>query len=61
MAFLTVAADQETFMARKLPPVHPGETREEFLAPLRLTPYAVTAALNAAVLRCQCSQSDKNV
>jgi addiction module HigA family antidote len=29
-------------MARKLPPVHPGEIlREEFLVPLKLTPYAV--------------------
>jgi antitoxin HigA-1 len=34
-------------MARKLPPVHPGEIlREEFLVPLKLTPYAVAAALN---------------
>ena len=34
-------------MARKLPPVHPGEVlREEFLVPLKLTPYAVAAALN---------------
>ena len=34
-------------MARKLPPIHPGEIlREEFLVPLRLTPYAVAAALN---------------
>jgi addiction module HigA family antidote len=34
-------------MAKKLPPVHPGETlREEFLVPLKLTPYAVAAAPN---------------
>jgi addiction module HigA family antidote len=34
-------------MAKKLPPVHPGEIlREEFLVPLKPTPYAVTAALN---------------
>ena len=34
-------------MARKHPPVHPGEIlREEFLVPLKLTPYAVAAALN---------------
>src|SRR6187397_3059264 len=34
-------------MARKLPPVHPGEIlREEFLVPLKLTPYAVAAALH---------------
>jgi addiction module HigA family antidote len=42
-----VAADQETQMAKKLPPVHPGEIlREEFLVPLGLTPYAVAAALH---------------
>src|SRR5258707_8661986 len=34
-------------MAKKLPPIHPGEIlREEFLIPLKLTPYAVAAALN---------------
>jgi addiction module HigA family antidote len=34
-------------MPRKLPPIHPGEIlREEFLVPLKLTPYAVAAALN---------------
>jgi hypothetical protein len=34
-------------MAKKLPPVHPGEIlREEFLVPLKLKPYAVAAALN---------------
>ena len=34
-------------MAKKPPPVHPGEIlREEFLVPLKLTPYAVAAALN---------------
>jgi len=34
-------------MAKKLPPVHPGEIlRQEFLVPLKLTPYAVAAALN---------------
>jgi addiction module HigA family antidote len=34
-------------MAKKLPPVHPGEIlREEFLVPLKLTPYAVAAALS---------------
>src|SRR3954471_1287235 len=32
-------------MAKKLPPVHPGEIlREEFLLPLRLTPYALAKA-----------------
>ena len=34
-------------MAKKLPPIHPGEIlREEFLVPLKLTPYAVATALN---------------
>jgi addiction module HigA family antidote len=34
-------------MARKLTPIHPGEVlREEFLAPLKLTPYAVAAAVH---------------
>lgn len=29
-------------MARKLPPMHPGEVlREEFLAPMNLSPYAL--------------------
>ena len=33
-------------MVMKLPPVHPGEIlREKFLVPLKLTPYAVAAAL----------------
>jgi len=32
-------------VAKRLPPVHPGEVlREEFLVPLRLTPYAVAKA-----------------
>jgi addiction module HigA family antidote len=32
-------------MAKKLPPIHPGKIlREEFLVPLKLTPYAVAAA-----------------
>ncbi len=39
-------------MAKKLPPVHPGEIlREEFLVPLKLTPYAVAAALNVPRIR----------
>ncbi len=34
-------------MAKKLPPIHPGEIlREEFLVPLELTSYAVAAALH---------------
>lgn len=33
-------------MTKKLAPVHPGEIlREEFLRPMRLTPYAVAKAL----------------
>jgi addiction module HigA family antidote len=33
-------------MAKKLPPVHPGEVlREEFLRPLSLSPYMVARAL----------------
>jgi addiction module HigA family antidote len=34
-------------MAKKLPPAHPGEIlREKFLVPLKLTRYAVAAALH---------------
>ena len=34
-------------MPKKLSPIHPGEVlREEFLAPLKLTPYAVAAAID---------------
>lgn len=32
-------------MAKRLPPIHPGEVlREEFLLPMRLTPYAIAQA-----------------
>jgi addiction module HigA family antidote len=32
-------------MAKKIPPVHPGEIlREDFLVPMKLTPYAVARA-----------------
>ena len=32
-------------MARRLPPIHPGEVlREEFLVPMRLSPYALAQA-----------------
>jgi len=32
-------------MAKRLPPIHPGEVlREEFLHPMKLTPYAVARA-----------------
>jgi addiction module HigA family antidote len=34
-------------VAKKLPPIHPGEVlREEFLVPFKLTPHAVAAALH---------------
>jgi antitoxin HigA-1 len=34
-------------MPKKIAPIHPGEIlREEFLLPLKLTPYAVAAALH---------------
>src|ERR1700742_572039 len=40
-------SNRRSHMAKKLPPVHPGEIlREEFLVQLKLTPYAVAAALN---------------
>jgi len=33
-------------MGKKLPPIHPGEIlREEFLAPMKLTAYAVAKAI----------------
>ena len=33
-------------MAKKLPTIHPGEIlREEFLGPMKLTPYAVAKAI----------------
>jgi addiction module HigA family antidote len=33
-------------MAKKLAPVHPGEIlREEFMKPLKLTPYAIAARI----------------
>jgi addiction module HigA family antidote len=39
-------------MAKKLPPVHPGEILgEEFIVPLRLTPHAVPAALHVPCTR----------
>ena len=32
-------------MAKRLPPIHPGEIlREEFLVPMKLTPYALAQA-----------------
>ena len=42
-------ARQDMEMAKKLPPVHPGEIlREEFLIPLKLPAYAVAAALHVS-------------
>ncbi|WOH66941.1 hypothetical protein RX331_03945 [Bradyrhizobium sp. BWA-3-5] len=39
-------------MAKKLPPIHPGEIlREEFLVSLKLTPYDVAAALHVPRIR----------
>jgi len=39
-------------MAKKLPPIHPGEIlREEFLVLLKPTPYAVAAALHTPIAR----------
>jgi addiction module HigA family antidote len=36
---------KEKTMAKRLPPIHPGEIlREEFLVPMKLTPYAVAHA-----------------
>ena len=40
------AKERRMAMAKKLSPVHPGEIlREEFLAPMKLTPYGVAARL----------------
>jgi addiction module HigA family antidote len=34
-------------MNKKMPPMHPGEVlREDYLEPLKLTPYALAQALN---------------
>ena len=39
-------------MARKLPAIHPGEIlREEFLGPMKLTPYAVAKAIGVPRIR----------
>src|SRR6202023_4353222 len=38
--------NRSSHMARKLPPVHPGEVlREEFLVPMRLAPNSVAKAI----------------
>lgn len=43
---LKMSMAEEKVMARKLAPTHPGEVlREEFLKPMKLTPYAVAAAV----------------
>ncbi len=39
-------------MAKRLAPVHPGEVlREDFLKPMKLTPYAVAAKLGVPRMR----------
>jgi addiction module HigA family antidote len=44
---IVAALKRRSYIAKKLPPVHPGEIlRAEFLVPLKLTPYAVAAALH---------------
>jgi addiction module HigA family antidote len=41
-----IITERRAAMAKKLPPVHPGEVlREEFLRPLNLSPYAVARAV----------------
>ena len=48
-------------MAKKLPPIHPGEIlREEFLVPLKLTPYAVATALHVPRTRSNASRAKKS-
>jgi addiction module HigA family antidote len=38
-------------MAKRLPPVHPGEVlREEFLRPMNLSPYAVARAVGVTAV-----------
>src|SRR6202047_2292083 len=55
--------NRSSHMAKKLPPVHPGEIlREEFLVPLKLTPYAVAAALHVPRTRIErIAREDKTV
>ena len=39
-------------MAKKLPAIHPGEVlRDEFLGPMKLTPYAVAKAIGISHTR----------
>jgi addiction module HigA family antidote len=41
-----MCGDVETVMARKLPYLHPGEVlREDFLVPMKLTPYSLAKTL----------------
>jgi addiction module HigA family antidote len=43
---LSTVTERVSDMAKKLPPVHPGEVlREEFLSPMNLSPYAVARAV----------------
>jgi hypothetical protein len=48
-------------VARKLPPIHPGEIlREDFLLPMELTPYAVAQACGVPRTRIErpCTRAD---
>src|SRR5438105_8420427 len=46
MSKSSITIEGHATMAKKLPPVHPGEVlREEFLRPLNLSPYAVARAV----------------
>lgn len=48
-------------MTKKLPPVHPGEVlREEFLKPLKLTPYAVAKAIGVPRTRVERLAREEN-
>src|SRR5215207_1833457 len=44
MSKLSITIERNS-MAKRLPPIHPGEVlREEFLVPMKLTPYALAQA-----------------
>lgn len=47
-------------MARKLPPMHPGEVlREEFMEPMNLTAYALSKAIGVPRTRIERIASEK--
>jgi antitoxin HigA-1 len=49
-----------TGTTKRLPPVHPGEVlREEFLKPMKLTPYAVARACGVPRTRIERLASEK--